>query len=242
MILRLTAAVSLAAIFVPYANAQTTSGVHGPSVSAEDRSFEYRSAFSPGEDGGMDRFSHRLHYQHSLNDSFRLRGIVSGSNRELGDLEFTHIQGELLWQFVENRDHGWDSGIRFEARLSDGDDSPSRVGINWTNQVGFGDGWRLRGLIQSTVDVGERRRDGATIETRASLTRKLENGVRLGTELFNSYGRTTSLGSFQSQSHRIGPVVSFNLTEDWALAARALVGISDGARDLDFGLWLNRSF
>ncbi len=219
------------------ATAQTLGGVFGPTVDPTDRSAQYRSALDPEGDGS---WAHRLHVQQSLNDSVRLRGVVQGSDDARGDLAFDHIQGELLWQVVERTPGGWSSALRFDVRLRDGGD-PNRLGVNWTNQWDFANGWRVRGLALVSREVGDGADDGFGLGTRASLTRGVGNGVRAGVEMFNGYGNSDDLPDVEDQNHRLGPVVSGSLG-GWGLQAGVLFGLTDGASDEDLRVWIGRRF
>ena len=81
-------------------------------------------------------------------------------------------------------------------------------------------------------DVGEDATGGVSIETRAQLTYKFENGQRFGLESFNNFGRMNDLNGFDTQSHTLGPVAKgafFNTGLGYETAWR--VGISDAAAD-----------
>lgn len=225
------------------ATAQTVGGVFGPEVDAGERSWEWRSAFVPGEDGADDSHTHRLHYQQALNGSVRLRGIVQGSTGDRDRLEFNFVQAELLWQTVERTEGGYSSAFRFDARLNEGDDRSHQLGANWVHQWVFGEGWRIRGLVLLDADVGARARDGLFVETRLGLSRRLENGLRVGITSFNDYGNSDAgFGSFDEQEHRLGPVFSGGFDEGWSWYAGALLGLSDGADDVDLQVRLTRDF
>lgn len=225
------------------AAAQTVGSVFGPEVNEGDRAAEWRSAFAPGEDGEDDRHAHRLHYEQALNGSVRLRGIVQGSTGDRDELEFNFVQAELLWQTVERTPGGYSSAFRFDARLNEGDDRANQLGVNWTNQWVFGEGWRLRGLVLLDADVGERARDGLFVETRLGLTRRLDNGLRIGVHSHNDYGNTDAgFGSFEEQEHRLGPVVSGSFGEGWSWFFGSLFGLSDAADDVDLQLRIGRDF
>ncbi|MEQ8405759.1 MAG: hypothetical protein RKE49_11730 [Oceanicaulis sp.] len=226
--------------FTGAARAQTTGTVFGPETAAGDREFEYRLAAGFEEAGEDAALSTRIHYQQAVNDTFRWRALASWSDPAGGDIELDHIQGELLWQIVERTPGGYSSGLRFDARVSEGDDVPHEIGVNWTNQWVSGD-WRVRALLLFDRDVGPQADDDWILETRASLYRSLDGGLSLGLESFNEFGDLDEgFGGFDDQSHQLGPVVSGDLVYGVEWSAGVLFGLSDSADDQDLMLRLTR--
>ncbi|MEM6627490.1 MAG: hypothetical protein AAGB25_08900 [Pseudomonadota bacterium] len=214
--------------------------VFSPVVREGDRSVQYRATYLPGEGDRPDQQRHRLHYQQAIDSKWRWRIIAQGSDVESGDFELNFVQGELVWQFMDSKTAPWDSAFRFDARAVEGDDGASRVGVNWTNQKDWGP-WRMRALTLTSVDVGDQRRDGLLLQTRFGGYYKLENGPRLALEVLNVYGRTQSLGSFNDQSHQIGPAI-YGTIGEMSYRTGVLVGVSDGARNYDIRFRLTRGF
>ena len=239
---QISAVVSLALVSAPLAGAQNVGGVFGPVVKEGDRSFQYRAAFSPSQDGGADRFVHRIHYQHALSDSLRWRVVAQGSDVETGDLEGNFVVGELHWQFLDAKEDGWSSAFRLDGRLSEGDDGAHLVGLNWTSQVPLTEDLSFIGVVLLAEELGDRARDGTFAQTRASLTYTLENKNKIGVEMFNVHGDLGDLQALDEQNLTVGPTFSTKLNEDWSLFAGAQFGLTDSARDADFRLWFGRSF
>lgn len=237
LVLTLTLALACAA------QAQNVAGVFGPNVSAGDRTFEYRAALAPVDGTGGDNFVHRLHYQHALNDRWRLRGVLQGSDTRADDFEFNFFQGEIQWQFLERTPAGVSSALRLDLRITERDDGADRVGLNWTTQWDINDAWQARGVILLARELGTGQRNGIFLETRAGVSRKIGTNVRLGLESFNIYGNTAQgFGSFDDQNHQFGPVFSGQLDGGWSWLAGALFGLSASAPDEDFRLWISRRF
>lgn len=236
--LGLTMAAGAASCFSTFsADAQTVGSVFGPGVDEGERQWEYRIGIAPDEGfDGDAAINQRLHYQHALNDSVRLRGIIQGANSNQGDLEFRFVQGEILWQVIEKTPNGNQGGFRFDFRLNEGDDGANQFGLNWTSQLDLDNGWHLRGLVLFDADVGDRARDGIFVETRVSASRKLDNGLRVSLDSFNDYGNTDAgFGSFDDQQHLLGPTVSGPIGDQgWGWYAGALFGLSESASDSEF--------
>ncbi|GGC98459.1 hypothetical protein [Aquisalinus flavus] len=220
--------------------AQTTGGVFGPVVNEGHRSAQYRFGLVPDSNGSDDSIAHRLHYQKAINRSTIGRIVAQANDRPGGGLDFDYLQGQLFWQVTPD-ERTWQSGFRFDARWRD-DNRPGQLGANWTNQIKLSDGWSTRFLVMSAVDVGEDAKDGIYLQTRANIARKFAGGAQAGVEIFNNYGTTEGLGSFEDQSHQIGPFASLPVNKEWSVVGSVLLGMSDAASDTDLRLWVGREF
>jgi len=232
---------TLLIVIASCAFASNTSGVLGPGVKEDDRSMQLRLAFSPGdEDGEADNWAYRLHYQHSFND--RVRGRIIMQYRDRGTFQYEYVRAEMLYNFKKKETDGiWSSGVRFDIRQRRSD-NPEQFAINWGNQWDFKNGIRVRGVLVSSWEFGsDLAGSGTAIETSSSIGKKLDNGLTIGIEMFNDLGRLGNFGSFNSQSHQIGPMLGGNVG-GFNYQMRYLAGISNGSRDHNFGLRINKSF
>lgn len=223
------------------AYASNTSGVHGPNVKEGEKSMQLRVALSAAdEDAQADNWAYRLHYQQAFNASVRGRIIVQ--YRDRGDFQYEYLRGEILYNFKKKADDGiWSSGVRFDLRQRRGG-RPQEFAMHWTNQWDLTDGYTLRGILVGSRQFGsDQAASGTLIETRASVSKKLDGGISIGIESFNAYGELGDFGSFNSQSHQIGPVISGSFA-GFKYNARYLAGVSNGSRDHNFGLFINKSF
>jgi hypothetical protein len=220
--------------------ASNTSGVHGPNVKEGEKSAQFRIALSPGDESGdVDRWAYRLHYQQAFSN--KLRGRVMVQYRDRGDLEYDYFRGELLYNFKKRDDGIWSSGVRFDLRTRRGD-RPEEFAINWTNQWDLEGGYRIRGILIASRQFGsDSAFSGTGLSARSSLSKKLDNGMRVGVEMFNSLGKLDDFGSFNEQSQQFGPMFGGSIG-GLKYEFRYLAGISNGSRDHNFGLRFNKSF
>ncbi len=222
---------------------QTTAGVFGPNISEGDKSAQFRIAASPAENGGFDRWEARIHYQHALSANLRARIVAQGSNLETGDFESNFFQAELQYQFKKaDKNSFWASALRLDARLVEQDDGASRIGLNWTNQWNPGDKWQFNNVVLTALETGDNARDGIILEIRNGAKYKISANTKIGIESFSALGRTNNLGGFNSQNHRLGPVITGKISPEISYLAGALFGVSRPARDLDMRFWLTRKF
>ena len=216
--------------------AQNTGGVFGPVVNKDHRVIQNRTTYNPKTDG----LTSRLHFEQSLNDDYMWR--IVGQTRKTDDrtLDFDYVQGELFWQLTEN-DQDFQTGVRFDARIrSDG--RPGFVGLNWMNQYAISDHLSVRGLVLTTLEIGEGARDGISLQTRSNVTYRYDETFSGGLEFFNSYGFTSDLNGFEDQSHQIGPFVNSRLGNDWTLFTGALIGVTRASADRELRTWVTRRF
>ena len=228
-------------ILAPNALAQNTAAVFGPVVNADANDIEYRAALSPDGEG-RDLFVHRLHYQKAINDDLRWRVVLQGSDLENGDLEFNFVQAELQWQVRDKADHGWDSAVRLDVRINEGDDTPSLVGLNWTSQKELTERWRLNTVLLSGLEVGQDRTDGVFLQSRVQTSYALTDRLRFGGEVFNFYGSTADFAPLGLQNHAAGPFLSGKLTKDIGFFVGALFGFTEGARSQDYRVFVSKAF
>ena len=223
-------------------NAQSTTNVYSSVVNPVQQNIEYRMALVPEDGSTPSRFRERLHYQRPFKEHFRWRGVIQGSDTVNGELELEWFQAELQWQIRNTSEHGWDSALRFDARLSKDGINPDRYGINWSNQFSLGGPWQARAILLTTRDIGSRARSGVLIRTWTQLRYRLQNGSNVALEMFNSYGRTPSFGSFQKQKHQIGPAFIGRFENGLSYNLGMRFGVSDSASDVDLRFFLGKSF
>ena len=234
-------AAALAAIFIaPNAMAQNTGGVFPTQVNEGHRSLQYRAAIDPDNAQDEFGFAQRLHYQQAINGDFMWRIVGQTQKTENSDFDFSFLQAELFWEMSDDEDQH-KTGLRFDARLTDGDRA-EQLGVNWVNQFNFDNGWHARALVLSSVQIGDTAADGINLQTRARVGKKLENGPLIGVEMYNNYGRTSDFGSFDEQSHTIGPFISTPIGNKVSLFAGPLFGFSSAAPDVEARLWLTKGF
>jgi hypothetical protein len=221
--------------------ASNTSGVHGPGVKANESSMQLRIALSPGdEDGQNDNWAYRLHYQHAFNDKIRGRLLLQYGDR--GDFRYEYVRAEMLYNFKKQGENEiWSSGFRFDIRQRRSD-NPELFAINWTNQWSLANGIRVRGILIGKWQFGSDKADhGTGIETRMSVSKKLDTGITVGIEMFNDLGRFGDFGDFNNQGHQIGPMIGGTVA-GLKYEVRYLAGVSNGSRDHNFGLRFNKAF
>ena len=224
---------SLMAVSQSYAG--NVGGVFGPTVNEGDRTFQYRG----GYDIDSEQFVQRLHYQHSLNDDVRLRGVIQARRTDESDVDYDFFQGELLWQLKENSST-WDHALRFDFRITD-DGRPGLLAATWTNRINWSTKWNSTALVLGSVDVGSGSRSGVFLQTRADIVRKIDSKWSVGAELFSSYGSTTDFSDFDEQSHQIGPTLKGKLGNGWSFFSGVLIGITDSSQDENLRFWLTKS-
>ena len=213
-------------VFSLPAMAQNTSSVFGPTVKGDENTIEYRLSITPESDA----VRHRLSYSRALNNSAKVDIKAYWRDRGTGDTDYEKIEGNLLLQVTPDG-NSWQSGIRLGATIRD--DGPQSYGFGWTNQFALNEDWSLRAIALASIEAGDNAERNFQLQSRASLTRKLGNGMKTGVELFDRYGVVADDLSFNEQQHTVGPFLSIPLGADWDIYTGAQIGVSDAASDLD---------
>ena len=217
--------------------AQNTGGVFGPVVNEGHRSFQYRLAFDPDNANNTTGFAQRLHYQQAINDDFMWR--ILGQTRKTGasDVDFDFVQGELFWQLGESENY--QSGVRFDLRFRDGD-RPDQIGVNWMHEFKLKNNWSSRFLLLSTAQFGDNSANGVFLQSRFRFHKTTSFGG-VGVESFSNYGNSRDIGSFDEQSHTIGPYLSNNLKNGWSTYFGGQFGVTDPSADAELRFWVTKN-
>lgn len=214
--------------------AQNTGTVFSPDIKADDREWELRLAY----DNDADTFAKRLHYQHAFSEAFRMRGIVTYRSDSTQDFDYRYFRLEGQYQFLEDETAGFDSALRLELQFADGDDPPSRVRLGWTNKYDLNDLWQVRGILLTGHRFGPESPGGYLLETRAQISRKLNDSLAVAVDYYGDFNDTNRVGSFDDQEHQLGPVLKFDLTDKIEGMAAILFGLSDSTAEREFRLFL----
>ncbi len=215
---------------------QSVAGVFSPVVNEGHISAEYRLGFVPKG----DRAVHRLHYQCAVNDSVLWRVSAQGRHASGASFYLDHLGVELTWQITNNA-APWQSGIRIDARYNNRHENGS-FAVNWANQVQLSDGVYLRFIGQGALDIGNGRRKGVLLQTRARIDWAASTVTTLGIESYNTYGSTVEIPALKDQVHQTGPFISARLGREWSVYGILLVGVTAASPDEEIRVRLGRRF
>lgn len=223
--------------------AQSISAVPSPDIVANERSFEYRAAYGLFDDGGADAFAHRLHYQQSLGNDWRVRVVLQQGQRGDAALKTQSVAVQFFTQFLESEaTGGWDSGLRFDGFVPVENGRPGRARILWLNSLDVNADFQLRSNIVLGREFGDNARDGFSVEFREEATWRIRDDLRLGAQAFHNLNTTARFGSFNEQRHQIGPMLRWKATKAVKVDAGVLLGASRAAADADFRIFATYSF
>lgn len=225
------------ALFVQL-QAQNTTTVFSPDVDKGEKELEGRFAYDPD----ADSFAKRLHYQYGFTESFRLRGIAAfrSDDDERGDFRYFRLEGQ--YQFLEDEKAGFDSALRAELQIADGDDPASRVRLAWTNKYDINENWQVRGIFITGHQFGPESDGGYLLGVRGQISRKITDSFKLAIDYYGDLNDTNEVGSFDEQEHQIGPIALFDVTESLKAHVGVLFGASEAAADTDFRVFLTQAF
>jgi len=220
-----------------YAN---NGGVHGPNVKAGTSSAELRMNTTNTDDARDGREQYRAHYQRAFSDSLQVRLVLQ--YRDFGDFEYDNAKAEFLYNYKKASSGKYSAGLRLDLRTRRGQ-RPEDIALHWTHQYNFSSSVFARAIAIIDKNVSE---NGAgdkptTIASRFSLTRKLESGIWLGAELYNSYGELQDIDDAEDQQHQLGPTIMYS-HQSWYVYARYLHGLTSATEDHNFQFRLGKRF
>ena len=229
------------------------SHVGGTNIKKGVASEEYR--FGATRDSDKDssayrRYRFRQHLDYAFTDSYALRFVVFQDKRKGDNLEHDAVRMEHRFQLVEEREHGWNGGVRVLYNHSDGDKTPHEVELRFLAEVPFSDRVKWRKNIYFEHDVGEDAESGIKAEFRNQVMYNLKQkypelhvkSLAVGVEMFNNFGNLRKLSGFKAQDHQIGPVVKAKFDNGIFLQTGYRVGVSDEAPNNTAKLAFGRKF
>lgn len=218
---------------------QNTSSVSSPDVTEGMKEVGYRFSWVPGEDGG-DRFAYRFDYGVSLGARTSLKFNARFEDQAGSKMRFGNINAEYLIELTPERAKVWQSGIRFDGRLSNGPD-PERIGVNWLNRWRFANGMQARVMLIATRALGGEEDGTIAFEGRTSLSARIAGGHEIAMLAFLDLGTGRSADA-DGQDLQLGPAISGSLGHGWRWTAGNLFGLSGDTPHNDVRLWVSRDF
>jgi hypothetical protein len=219
--------------------AQNTGGVFPPMANPGFKSLQYRITVDPDNAKGETAVAQRIHYIQALNDDFKFTVFGGVRRTDSSDFDFDYLHTGLFWDLGEDGQN-YRTGVRFDLRLGGGN-RPDHVGFLWINHLNLSNDWTARATLFNSVQFGDNASDGVFLHTRWQLAKRLKSGHSIGFEMYNFYGSTDDLGSFDSQNHTLGPTYTFQMAAGWSIYSGVLFGVSDAAPDSQFRFWISRS-
>ena len=212
--------------------------VFTPEVIAGQALIDARAAYNADD----ETWVYRNHIQYSFSDSFNLRGVVQYRIDSSNRWDFRYVRFEGLWQFLEDETAGWDSALRFELEIAEGDDLPSRVRLAWSGSFDINECLQVRGNVLTGYRIGPDSEPGVLLEVRAQVNRRITRKVRVALDYFGNMNDTETLVNWESQRHQIGPTLGIKLSKNVQVGGGVLFGISPAAANHEYRAIVMRTF
>ncbi|MAF68832.1 MAG: hypothetical protein CMH25_05755 [Micavibrio sp.] len=227
------------------ASASIISGTGSEKVTKGATAVEVRSGYEidngrASQDGTLRT---RAHLDYGVTDNYALRIIASQTKLEGDSFDHDAVTIENRFELTDY----FNTPFGFGARLSYGirdEGRADRLGFRLIEVVPMED-WELRFNQIFQRDVGAARSNDLTFESRAMVSKQLNPNLKLGLESHNSFGDITDMPDYSEQDHTIGPALigkNTFLGQDFKYEVGYRAGISRGAPDHAFKLFLNKSF
>lgn len=223
--------------------AQTISAVGGANITKGSVQAEFRAGFQVDDesDSQDQRLRTRQHINIGTTDHHALRFVVFQDNRQGDNHEHEALRLENHFQFLDKANHGLDLGLRINYTHADGDKTPHDIDARIVAEIPLNNDWELRFNSIVAHDIGPNSNSGLQYEWRTQVTKGLENGLRIGVDMFNDFGNLREVSGYSEQDHIIGPVVKGRFGQ-YSFEAGFRSGISRGALDQQGRFFLTRSF
>ncbi len=222
-----------------YVNANN-GGVHGPNVKADTHSAEFRMNTTNSDDNTDGREQYRVHYQRAFNDRLQVRMVLQ--YRDFGSFEYDNVKAEFLYNYKKASSDNYAAAVRIDARTRRGQ-RPEDIAIHWTHQYNIDKSLFVRGIAILDKNITE---NGAgekptTVASRFSITKRLNNGLMIGAEMYNNYGELNDISDSNEQRHQLGPTIMYS-QDGWYIYGRYLSGLTSATSDHNVSLRIGKRF
>jgi hypothetical protein len=220
--------------------------VRSPEVDKGEAEIEEHGALysGPGED---ERQTHEVEGKYGITERFEviLEGELEQSIGE--DLEGEAIELGGQYEIIERHGDGLGFAFRTIYEFAPQDDSPDEILFGpLANFVRGRDSATINtffvGQVGNHVEI-----DSLELKINWQLKHELSEKWALGVEGFSEIEDLAHAGSFDDQSHRLGPVAYYEFPHaegrpEWKAAGGVLFGVSDAVSDLTYKFDLEVEF
>ena len=229
---------------LPAASQSLTGNVGSAGISKGERSIEARLGLNEAGDAAS-----RLHFDYAPEEWALVRLIAGFSQPDGEDWDVSGLtaEGWLQWSEEASDDSGFNGGVRFAYTFAQ-DDGPDEAEVRLTLTDKFAENWEWRSNVIAEVEAGDSSEGGVGLELRGQVTRALEISAfgssdwRGGIEVFSELGNSRDLPDFKDQAHQIGPVIKIGWRNGVFLQSALRAGLTDGADDAMFKVFVGREF
>ena len=227
------------------ASASIISGTGSEKVTKGATAVEVRSGYEIDNDRASQdgTLRTRAHLDYGVTDNYALRIIASQTKLEGDSFDHDAVTIENRFELTDYFNIPFGFGARLSYGIRD-EGRADRLGFRLIEVVPMED-WELRFNQIFQRDIGAARSNDLTFESRAMVSKQLNSNLKLGLESHNSFGDITDMPDYSEQDHTIGPALigkNTFLGQDFKYEVGYRAGISRGAPDHAFKLFLNKSF
>ncbi len=223
-------------------NAHATKNVSSPAVNADEWRAEAR--FSIEHDGAA-AINQRIRQQHlieyGINDWYAVRIVGRWVKPDGEKNDFTFTEWEHRLQFFEADDDGFDGAMKLVYVRADNPGDADVFDVQWLGRFEY-KGLQHTANASLDRDIGASRQSSVAVNLAWKTTGRIYPGIELGAEWHGDLGRLNRQRGLSSQSHQMGSVVSFDITESVSLETGYLVGLTPEAPNGMFKFFIKSVF
>lgn len=225
----LMVAAGTAFLFPAVAMAQTISS---PYVTKGKASIENKGNYHWNDDGGQDGWKHALELKYGLTDWMSVSVESKIKNYESENTEYDATELEAKFELTDGvEDTFVDAGLKLVYEIS-GTGGADTVETSLLFAKRYTQ-WQHGLELIVGKEVGDDAAHGVNLGLEAGSYYKFD-GFKLGGEYYGDFGSTDDNDSYSEQSHKVGPVVGFDIpVGGYEIETKLgyLHGISNGADD-----------
>jgi hypothetical protein len=222
------ALLSTLAILLPY-TAHAAYYVYSPRVEKGILEIESKNAFD-FNDHGDDERQHKLAVGYGVTNWWALELYGEWEKESRHGYDYTATEIENIFQFTDPGEYWLDVGAKLEYEFNDEPNSPDKVEAGLLLEKRYTDFTHTANFVV-VQEVGENANNNPEWEVAWRSLYMYQPMLNPGFEYYGEFGEVAHSGSFDEQSHHLGPVIAGTIYPGLKYDLGLLFGLSDSASD-----------
>lgn len=222
------ALLSTLALLLP-SSANAAYYVYSPHVEKGILEIESKNAFDYNDNGDDER-QHKLSVGYGITSWWKLE--LEGEMEKEGTrgYDYTATEIENIFQFTDTGEYWLDAGAKLAYEFNDEPNSPDKLEASLLLEKRYTQFTHTANLTVEQ-EVGDNANDNPEWEVAWRSIYLYQPMLNPGFEYYGAFGEVSHSGSFEQQSHHLGPVLTGTLYPGLKYDIGLLFGLSDSASD-----------
>lgn len=224
------------------AASNATKNVSGAGVKENALNVELRNGYElDGRASRDERISQLFFVDYGVNDWLAFRATGRWSKPDGAEHELTATEIMARFQLIESGEDGFSLGSRLIYTDNKKALTPNDLAVQILAEQVV-DAWRYRATAEVDRNVGAYADESVAISLAAQALYTQSEQFSYGVEWFGDMGNLANQSGFSGQGHQIGLVGVWEFMPDTQVEFGYLHGVSQGASDSLFKLFIRREF